>query len=100
MIKYTNISFIEYYDLSVEERKEKPYCIKYSNGNKYWLVKDKLHKEDGPAAILLTAILPKGNHWYSYNEWYLYGKRYLFEEWCNKLNKTDEEKVFLKLKYS
>jgi len=87
MIKYTNIFYENYYNLSDEERK-KPYCIKYSKGSKVWKVNSKNHREDGPAV--------------EYNDgdkyWFLNDKEYSFEEWCNELNKTDEEKVFLRLK--
>jgi len=48
MIKYKNISEEEYYNLSVKERKEKPYCIEYPS-RKEWLVNGKFHREDGPA---------------------------------------------------
>jgi len=95
MIKYTNISYENYYNLSVEERK-KSYRIDY-NGSIYWKVNRKLHREDGPAIECSDGT----------NYWYLNGIRYSFkdneysfEEWCKKLNKTDEEKVFLRLKYS
>ena len=29
--------------------KNKPKCITDTNGNKYWYLNDKLHREDGPA---------------------------------------------------
>jgi len=90
MIKYINISFKEYYKLSDDERKE-PYCIEYSNGDKDWRVNDLSHREDGPSAIIYHDGI---------NYWYLNGIRYSFEEWCKILNKTDEEKIFLRLKYS
>jgi len=90
MIEYTNISSKEYYALSLEESKEKPYCVKYSNGNKFWLVNDKFHREDEPAILCIDGR----------KYWYLNGKEYSFEEWCKKLNKSDEEIIFLRLKYS
>jgi len=50
IIKYKNISYEDYSNLS-EKEKEKPYCIKYLNGDKDWYVNRKLHREDGPAII-------------------------------------------------
>jgi len=51
---------------------------------------EKLHREDGPAIIMY----PSGKKY-----WYLNDIEYTFEEWCKKLNKTDQEIIFLKLKY-
>jgi len=90
MIKYINISGEEYVKLSDKERKTKSYCIEYNFGNKYWKVNGLNHREDGPAIIYSD-----GDKY-----WYLNGNHYTFEEWCKKLNKSDEEKVFLRLKYS
>jgi len=110
MIKYTNISYENYYNLSDEERKAKPYfvegqnfypwfppgrnyilgSISYDNGIKNWIVNGQNHREDGPAII----------HSDGSKAWYLNGIIYTFEEWLEKLNKSDEEKVFLRLKYS
>ena len=50
---------------------------------------DNWHREDGP-----TIIWKSG-----YIRWYLEGEEYTFEEWCEKLDKTDEEIALLKLKY-
>jgi len=88
MIEYINIYGKEWDLLSLKERK-KSYCIQYSNGDKSWLVSNKMHREDGPAVIL-------ENGWVFF---YLNDYEYPFEYWCKFLNKTDEEKLFLKLKY-
>jgi len=88
-IEYINISEKEYLKLSDKKRKEKPYCIEYNDGTKDWIVNDKLHREEGPAVVYYNKKI----------SWYLNGTFYFFEEWCNELNKTDEEKVFLRLKY-
>jgi len=111
IIKYKNISYEDYSNLS-EKEKEKPYCIKYLNGDKDWYVNRKLHREDGPAIINRSGE----KRWYINDKlhkkdgtaivypnesifWYINGKEYLFEEWCEKLIKTDEEIIFLKFKY-
>jgi len=115
MIEYINISGDEFIKLSYEESK-KPYCIKYYNGDIEWRVNGLYHRKDGPAII-----------WYDRSEyWYINGKRhrengpaiykdddepkcwywylnnidYSFEKWCEILNKSDEEVIFLKLKYT
>jgi len=111
MIKYTNISY-ENYNKLLYEIKRKPYCIEYSNGEKRWLVNNKLHRKDGPAIINengTKAWYINGNCHredgpaiiYSDGDkfWFLNDIKYTFKNWCNELNKTDEEKVFLRLKY-
>ena len=57
------------------------------------------HREDGPAIIF--------DEGYPYDDlgstarcqWYLNGRNHSFEEWCEEMKKTDEEIIFLKLKY-
>jgi len=49
-----------------------------------------LHKEDGPAIILGDGDIV----------WYLHGLGSSFDEWCIKLNKSDEEKMLLRLQYA
>jgi len=88
-IEYTNISIEDFIKLSEEESK-KPYCIEYSNGDKSWIIKGKLHREDEPAILCIDGR----------KYWYLNDFKYSFEEWCKKLNKSDEEIIFLRLKYS
>jgi len=88
MIKYINITYQEYDNLSEEESK-KPYCIEYVDGDKDWVVNDKLHREDGPAEIFEENCY-----------WSLNGKYYSFEEFIKITPISDEEKILLKLKYS
>jgi len=90
MIEYINISYEEYRKLSDEERREKPYCIEYSDGGKDWILNGTPHRENGPAIVYPCGSIC----------WFINGLLYSFEEWCNKLNKTDEEKIFLRLKYN
>jgi hypothetical protein len=49
-----------------------------------------LHREDGPAVVSHT-----GNIY-----WYLGDNDYSFDEWCKKLNKSDEDKMTLRLQYA
>ena len=47
------------------------------------------HREDGPAIILSFGRV----------EWCLNSEAYEFAEWLFKLNKTDEQKMLLRLRY-
>jgi hypothetical protein len=47
------------------------------------------HKEDGPAII----------HPSGYAGWFLNGEPYDFGDWCVAANKTDEQKLLLRLQY-
>jgi len=111
-IEYITISYEDYYKLSDEERKAKSYYFEFPHGEKRWIVNGKLHREDEPAIVYHDGT----KFWYINGEnhredgpaiiypdgsisWYLNGIRYTFENWCEKLNKSDEEKVFLRLKY-
>jgi len=87
-IEYTNISREDYYKLSDKEKKAKPYCIEYPS-RKEWLVNGKFHREDGPAIEWCTGKVG----------WYLNYANYTFEEWLEKTPLSNEEKVFLRLKY-
>jgi len=49
----------------------------------------RLHRLDGPAVIYVDGT----------EEWYLNGIVYFFKDYCKKLKLTDENIVFLKLKY-
>jgi len=89
MIKYINIYYEEYFNLSEEEAKINAYCIEYFNGDKEWLVNGFLHREDGPAVIYNNGSFL----------WFLNNVRFSFKKWCEKLNKTDEEIIFLRIKY-
>jgi len=111
MIKYTNISYEEYKKLSYEKIYENAYCIDYNNGNIEWKVKNMRHREDGPALIF-----DGSKYWFingkrhredgpaimynnGTNYWYLNSFKYSFKQWLKKISLSDEEKVFLILKY-
>ena len=53
-----------------------------------YLKDGQLHYEDGPIYIFEDEF-----------HWILYNRSYTFEDWCKKLNKTDEEIAILKLKH-
>jgi len=66
-------------------------CMKDEEGCVLWYNMDgEYHREDGPAIIYTDDC-----------EYYLNGKEfYDINEWLSALNKTDEEKMLLKLQYS
>jgi len=86
-IEYINIFFNEFSILS-EEKSKKPYCIIYYNGDKIWRVNGLIHREDNPAVLIDKNVL-----------WYLNGIKYSFEEFIEKTPISNEEKIFLRLKY-
>ena len=47
------------------------------------------HREDGPAIISINGDV----------EWWYNDTQYTFDGWCIVLNKTDEEKMLLRLRY-
>jgi len=52
---------------------------------------EQMHREDGPAIIYDGS----GDV-----EWWLNDAPYTFNEWCIALNKTDEQKMLLRLRYA
>lgn len=70
-------------------REDGPAVI-YSNGAQHWYLNDKLHREGGPAILYADGS----------QSWWLNGKRYLFDNYCNQLNLSEEDIMFLKLKYN
>ena len=58
-------------------------------GHRFWYNSDdELHREDGPAAI----------HANGRKFWYLHNNIYSFDDYCKKLNLSDEDKLFIILK--
>ena len=58
-------------------------------GNIIWFQDSEPHRTDGPAIIWADG---------SY-EWVLKSHVYRFDDWCEKLNLSDEEIIMIKLKY-
>ena len=60
------------------------------------------HREDGPAIISINGDV---EWWYNDTqytsdvEWWYNDTQYTFDGWCIVLNKTDEEKMLLRLRY-
>ena len=69
-------------------RKDGP-AITSPDGIKVWYQYDKLHRTNGPAAEF-----PDGRI-----AWWLYGEKFTFEDWCKKLNLSDEKIIMLRLQY-
>ena len=63
----------------------------HNDGDVYWYNKvGQRHRKDGPAVIS-----PNGDV-----EWWLNGNYYFVDDWLIELNKTDEEKMMLRLQYA
>ena len=60
-------------------------AIEYADGSKYWYINGKYHREDGPAVVYADGS----------KFWYFDGDEYSFDEWLDKLQISDEEKVML-----
>ena len=66
----------------------------WPDGTMEWWFNGEIHNEDGPSAIheyIQTTPLKY--------TWHIHGVGYTFDDWCKKLDKTDEEIILLKLKY-
>ena len=62
----------------------------HNDGDIFWYNElGQRHRKDGPAVIKSDGEI----------YWYLNGDSYTFDEWL-KLNKTDEEKMMLRLQYA
>jgi len=62
----------------------------YPNGQIRWFnAAGQNHREDGPAVIYTDGSML----------WTLYDVSYSLKEWCIELNKSDEEKMLLLLRY-
>tara|TARA_R110002124_G_scaffold19674_1_gene78505 strand:+ start:1240 stop:1494 length:255 start_codon:yes stop_codon:yes gene_type:complete len=69
------------------EQSDGSYLNKY--GYVYWYNEaGDIHREDGPACIHYNDV-----------EWWLNDLVYGFDGWCIVLNKTDEQKMLLRLRY-
>jgi hypothetical protein len=62
----------------------------HNDGDIFWYNEaGQIHREDGPSVIRN-----------GYIHWYLNGDNYTFAEWLIKLNKPDEDKMLLRLRYA
>ena len=80
----------EWYKNGKLHREDGP-AREWANGGKAWWLNGKCHREDGPAVEDAD-----GSKW-----WWLNGTFYSsFDEWLEVLDATDEDKLFLKLKWT
>ena len=86
-IEYNNGSKTWYIDGQLH-REDGP-AIECGDGEKSWYINGRLHRVDGPAFL--------GSDGSKY--WFINGNEYLFEDWLNKLQISDEEKIMLCLKW-
>lgn len=80
---------ISYIDENKLTHKEDGPAIIWPNGDQYWHKNGKLHREDGPAIILSNGEI----------EWWLNGHYHRFNEWCELVNISEEDKFELILRY-
>ena len=77
------------YKLNGKLHREDGPAVIFADGTQSWCLNDKLHRLDGPAIIRAN-----GTQW-----WYINDKKYNFNDYCKKLNLSEEGIMFLKLKY-
>ena len=64
------------------------HCVKFGDGRICWYNDlDEIHREDGPAVLHPDPM------------WCLNGMLYSFEDWCDRLGKTEADKMLLRLQY-
>ena len=64
-------------------------ALEFTDGSKTWYINGRLHRVDGPAVEYADG----------FKCWFINGRQYSFEDWLNKLQISDEEKVMLCLKW-
>ena len=64
-------------------------AVEGTDGTKYWFINGRCHREDGPAIEFSNGKI----------SWFIGGEQYSFDEWLNKLQISDKEKVMLCLKW-
>ena len=71
-------------------------AIEDVDGTKIWQKHGYLHRDDGPACEFVSG----GHNWDHENyEWWLNHIHMSFDEWLDKADISDEDKVMMKLKY-
>ena len=78
-----------WYDSNGQFHRDDGPAQEYADGDKFWLQHDKRHRYDGPAVEYADGT----------NEWWLNDELLTFDEWLNKVDMSDEDKVMMKLKY-
>lgn len=75
-------------DRTVIHREDGP-AITWDDGARFWYYDGVNHNENGPSAIYADGSM----------HWHYHGMNLTFEVWCDLLEKTSEDILFLKLKY-
>jgi len=65
-------------------------AVIWSDGTQIWHLNGKCHREDGPAFIGADGS----------QEWWLNDNQYTFNNYCKQLKLSEEDIVFLKLKFN
>ena len=75
--------------ITMQLHREDGPSVTYPDGTNFWHRHGELHREDGPAIMY-----PNGSMIWAWR-----GTTYGFHIWCEEAGKTEDEIVYLKLKY-
>jgi hypothetical protein len=78
-----------WYDSDGKYHRDDGPAIIFEDEHKVWYQHDKRHRDDGPAVEYANGS----------NEWWLNDELLTFDEWLDKVNMSDEDKVFMKLQH-
>ena len=95
-----------------QKHREDGPAIEYTDGLKFWYINGKLHREGGPAIEGSSGAKewyidgkyhredgPAVEYTYGKKRWFIDGEHYSFEDWLDKLQISNEEKILLCLKW-
>jgi hypothetical protein len=78
-----------WFDSDGEFHRDNGPAVIYTNGYQSWWQHGSIHRDDGPA-------IEWGN---GTSSWWVNDRRLSFDEWLDKVDMSDENKVMMKLKY-
>jgi hypothetical protein len=78
----------KYWYLNGKRHRNDGPAIEFNDGDKHWFFKDRLHREDGPAVEVVN-----GDRY-----WYFNGIEYSQEEWFEQLSDEDKLKAIWNLR--
>jgi hypothetical protein len=78
-----------WYNFDGELHRDDGPAVIRANGDKWWCQHGKLHRDDGPAWEYADGA----------NGWWLNDNLLSFDEWLDKADISDEDKVMMKLQY-
>jgi hypothetical protein len=69
-------------------------AVVFADGDEWWYLYGLHHNTEGPACV---THIPGLDTEY---EFYIHGTEYTFKVWCDITEKSNEDRIFLKLKYN